>query len=200
MHRSSPIPPHPYPPPRLQVNPPAVALARGLLPGLLIIRRRSGGGVVQGKPLSVPAKMLPSRPLGLRRRAEKDPVVARPHQHIDASFGLQGVDEWWGAVAAIYEVGPIFFEGSLNQVVLAGVPHQLHPAAQPKFPAEIGPMSFHSTHADAQFLGNLPVGVALHDQFEHLYFTGRQGFNGLELRPDAFLFQEQGPQHCRVHV
>ena len=101
MHRPSPIPPHPHPPPRLQVNHPGVALTSGLFPCLLIIWRRPGGGVVQGKPLPVPARMPPGKPFGLRRRAEKDPVAAYPHHHIDPSLGRQRLDEHRGAEATV---------------------------------------------------------------------------------------------------
>ena len=45
--------------------------------------------------------------------------------------------------------------------MIAGIPEQIHPAANSQFFSQICPVTFHGADADAQFIRNLFVGIPL---------------------------------------
>jgi hypothetical protein len=60
--------------------------------------------------------------------------------------------------------------------MLAGITNQLNPTVNPQLVRYIGTMSFHRANTDIQLLPDLPVGIALDDQFENFRFAGCQRF------------------------
>lgn len=52
-----------------------------------------------------------------------------------------------------------------NQIVFAGITHQIDPAVQIELLHQVGAVSLHRAHADAQRIRDLAVGMPLYDQF-----------------------------------
>lgn len=51
-----------------------------------------------------------------------------------------------------------------NQLVFAGVTHQIDPAVQIELLHQVGAVSLHRTHADAQCIRDLAIGMSFDDQ------------------------------------